>query len=171
MSKPPHHAPSPRPLTTPPHHAPSPRPLTTPPHHAPSPRPSPLPSPLVFFLIPKRTWLQKDVTLVIPDSCWMMIWVFLAIRALNGVGRARASSNELVCSDWVPPNTAAIASMQVRMMLLYGSYAYRHTHTHTHTHTHSQKWLLSMTINFRRKRYKLTMDCRQFVMQLRLDYM
>ena len=32
-----------------------------------------------------------------------------------------ASSNELVCSDWVPPNTAAIASMVVRTTLLYGS--------------------------------------------------
>ena len=32
-----------------------------------------------------------------------------------------ASSSALVCSDWVPPNTAAIASMVVRTTLLYGS--------------------------------------------------
>ena len=51
----------------------------------------------------------------------MMICVFLAILALKGVGRAMASSNELVCSDCVPPKTAAMASMQVRTTLLYGS--------------------------------------------------
>lgn len=45
-----------------------------------------------------------------------------AILELKRVGSARASSNELVCRDWVPPNTAAMASMVVRMMLLYGSY-------------------------------------------------
>ena len=60
-------------------------------------------------------------TLGIPDSSCRMIWVFLAMRALNNVGRARASSNELVWRDWVPPNTAAIASIVVRMILLYGS--------------------------------------------------
>ena len=32
-----------------------------------------------------------------------------------------ASSNEFVCSDCVPPNTAAIASIVVRTTLLYGS--------------------------------------------------
>jgi len=36
-------------------------------------------------------------------------------------GSAIASSKLLVCSDWVPPNTAAIASIVVRTMLLYGS--------------------------------------------------
>lgn len=57
----------------------------------------------------------------IPVSSWRMICVFLAIRALNFVGKARASSKELVCNDWVPPNTAAIASTVVRIILLYGS--------------------------------------------------
>ena len=44
-----------------------------------------------------------------------------AIRDENSVGSAIASSSELVCSDCVPPNTAAIASMVVRTTLLYGS--------------------------------------------------
>ena len=51
-----------------------------------------------------------------------MICVFLAMRALNGVGSARASSKEFVCKDCVPPNTEAMASTAVRMMLLYGSW-------------------------------------------------
>ena len=51
----------------------------------------------------------------------MMIWVLRAMRAENSVGSAMASSSELVCSDWVPPNTAAMASMVVRTTLLYGS--------------------------------------------------
>ena len=50
-----------------------------------------------------------------------------AMRAENGVGSASASSNELVCSDWVPPSTAAIASIVVRMMLLCGSCSVRLT--------------------------------------------
>ena len=36
-------------------------------------------------------------------------------------GKAIASSKELVCKDWVPPNIAAIASTVVRTILLYGS--------------------------------------------------
>lgn len=56
-----------------------------------------------------------------PDSSWMMICVFLAIRALFTVGKPRASSKELVWSDCVPPNTAAMASITVRITLLYGS--------------------------------------------------
>lgn len=51
----------------------------------------------------------------------MMICVFLAIRALFTVGKPRASSKELVWSDCVPPNTAAMASITVRITLLYGS--------------------------------------------------
>jgi hypothetical protein len=47
--------------------------------------------------------------------------VLRAMRAENSVGSAIASSNELVCSDWVPPSTAAIASNAVRTTLLYGS--------------------------------------------------
>ena len=44
-----------------------------------------------------------------------------AIRAEKSVGSAIASSRLLVCSDWVPPSTAASASIVVRMTLLYGS--------------------------------------------------
>ena len=47
-----------------------------------------------------------------------MSWVLRAMRAENSVGSAIASSNELVCSDWVPPSTAASASYVVRTMLL-----------------------------------------------------
>ena len=48
----------------------------------------------------------------------MMSCVLRAMRELNSVGSAIASSKELVCSDWVPPNTAAMASMVVRTTLL-----------------------------------------------------
>jgi hypothetical protein len=41
-------------------------------------------------------------------------------RALASVGSASASSKALVCSDWVPPNTAAMASMVVRTTLFRG---------------------------------------------------
>ena len=51
----------------------------------------------------------------------MISWVLRAIREENSVGRAMASSSALVCSDWVPPKTAAIASTVVRTTLLYGS--------------------------------------------------
>ena len=68
------------------------------------------------------TPLHARPTFVMWDSSCRMIWVFLAIRALNWVGRARASSNELVWRLWVPPNMAAIASTHVRTMLLYGSW-------------------------------------------------
>ena len=54
-----------------------------------------------------------------------MSWVLRAMRALNSVGSAMASSNELVCRLWVPPNTAAMASIVVRTMLLYGSCSVR----------------------------------------------
>ena len=39
-------------------------------------------------------------------------------RAENGVGRVTASSKPLVCSDCVPPSTAASASIVVRITLL-----------------------------------------------------
>ena len=48
-----------------------------------------------------------------------------AMRELNSVGSAIASSKELVCRLCVPPNTAAIASMVVRTTLLYGSCSVR----------------------------------------------
>ena len=50
-----------------------------------------------------------------------------AMRIEAGVGNAIASSNELVCNDWVPPRTAANASTVVRMMLLCGSCSVRLT--------------------------------------------
>ena len=46
-----------------------------------------------------------------------------AIRAEKSVGSAIASSRALVCSDWVWPWVAAIASMQVRCTLLKTSWA------------------------------------------------
>ena len=45
-------------------------------------------------------------------------WVLRAMRELNSVGSAIASSSALVCRLWVPPNTAAMASMVVRTTLL-----------------------------------------------------
>lgn len=66
-----------------------------------------------------------SATLGMPDSSWMIIWVFLAMRALFTVGRPRASSKELVWRDCVPPNTAAMASTTVRITLLYGSWRRR----------------------------------------------
>ena len=54
-------------------------------------------------------------------SFWMYICVLRAIRAEKSVGRAMASSNELVCNDWVCPKTAAMASIHVRPTLLNGS--------------------------------------------------
>ena len=54
-----------------------------------------------------------------------MSWVERAIAALKSVGSPIASSKELVCSDCVPPITAAIASTVVRIRLLYGSCSVR----------------------------------------------
>ena len=47
------------------------------------------------------------------------------ILAENLVGKQTASSNEFVCSDCVPPITDAMASIVVRIMLLYGSCSVR----------------------------------------------
>ena len=44
-------------------------------------------------------------------------------RGLGSVGNASASSSEFVCSDCVPPSTAAIACSAVRTTLLYGCWA------------------------------------------------
>ena len=60
---------------------------------------------------------------VVPLSCWSSSWVLRAIRAEKSVGSAIASSRALVCSDWVWPWVAAIASMQVRPTLLKTSWA------------------------------------------------
>jgi hypothetical protein len=54
----------------------------------------------------------------IPLSFCRKIWVLRAMAAEKSVGRAMASSRELVCSDCVPPKAAAMASMQVRTTLL-----------------------------------------------------
>ncbi len=64
---------------------------------------------------------QGSITLQMCVSSWISSCVLRAMRAEKSVGSAIASSNELVCSDWVPPNTAAIASIVVRTTLLYGS--------------------------------------------------
>lgn len=60
---------------------------------------------------------------VVPDSCCSSSWVLRAMRAEKSVGSARASSRALVCSDWVWPWVAAIASTQVRVTLLNTSCA------------------------------------------------
>ena len=63
------------------------------------------------------------MTRVVPDSCWRNSWVLRAMRALKSVGSASASSRALVCSDWVWPWVAAIASTHVRTTLLNTSWA------------------------------------------------
>ncbi len=50
-----------------------------------------------------------------------------AILALASVGSPMASSKALVCRLWVPPSTAARASMVVRTTLFRGSWAVRLT--------------------------------------------
>ena len=60
---------------------------------------------------------------VVPDSCCRNSCVLRAMRAEKSVGSARASSSALVCSDWVWPAVAAIASIAVRTTLLNTSCA------------------------------------------------
>ena len=60
---------------------------------------------------------------VVPLSRCSTIWVLRAMRAEKSVGSASASSSALVCSDWVAPCVAAIASMAVRVTLLNTSCA------------------------------------------------
>ena len=55
-----------------------------------------------------------------PVSSAMICWVRRAIFTAFSVGSASVSSMELVCSDWVPPRTAASASSAVRTMLFSG---------------------------------------------------
>ena len=62
-----------------------------------------------------------------PDSCASTCWVRRAIRAERSVGSASASSKPLVCSDWVPPATAAKPCRATRMMLTSGCCACRVT--------------------------------------------
>ena len=60
---------------------------------------------------------------VAPASCCNRICVLRAMRAEKSVGKASASSSALVCSDWVWPCVAAIASIMVRATLLNTSCA------------------------------------------------
>ena len=46
-----------------------------------------------------------------------------AIRAARSVGSASASSKPFVCSDWVPPHTAAKPCSATRTMLFSGCWA------------------------------------------------
>ncbi len=55
-----------------------------------------------------------------PDSCAITCCVRSAIRTACSVGNAKASSNEFVCNDCVPPSTAASASSAVRTMFTSG---------------------------------------------------
>ena len=62
-----------------------------------------------------------------PVSCAITCWVRSAIRTASSVGSASASSKEFVCSDWVPPSTAASASSAVRTMFTSGCCAVSET--------------------------------------------
>ena len=57
---------------------------------------------------------------VTPVSSAITCWVRSAILTACSVGSASASSNEFVCSDCVPPSTAASASIAVRTMFSSG---------------------------------------------------
>ena len=59
-----------------------------------------------------------SATLTTPVSSMITCWVRSAISAACSLGRARVSSRALVCSELVPPSTAASASMPVRTTLL-----------------------------------------------------
>ena len=50
-----------------------------------------------------------------------------AILAARSVGSAKASSKPLVCSDWVPPQTAAKPCSATRTMLFSGCWAVKVT--------------------------------------------
>ena len=65
--------------------------------------------------------------LVTPLSCAMICCVRSASVAASAVGSASASSSELVCSELVPPSTAASACSAVRTTLLYGCCAVSET--------------------------------------------
>ena len=59
-----------------------------------------------------------------PDSWAITCWVRSAIRAERSVGSASASSKPFVCSDWVPPQTAAKPWSATRMMFTSGCCAW-----------------------------------------------
>ena len=62
-----------------------------------------------------------------PVSCAITCWVRNANRTAFSVGSANASSKLLVCSDCVPPSTAAIASSAVRTRFTSGCCAVNET--------------------------------------------
>ena len=64
-----------------------------------------------------------SATFSTPVSSMITCWVRSAICADFSVGSARTSSNALVCNEFVPPSTAASASMAVRTTLLSGCWA------------------------------------------------
>ncbi len=66
-----------------------------------------------------------SIVLITPDSCARICCVRSAMRAFASVGNASVSSSALVCSDWVPPSTAASAWTVVRTTLLIGCWAVR----------------------------------------------
>ena len=55
-----------------------------------------------------------------PVSWAITCWVRSAMRTASSVGSASASSKLFVCSDCVPPSTAASASIAVRTMFTSG---------------------------------------------------
>ena len=65
--------------------------------------------------------------LTTPVSCAITCCVRSAIRTASSVGSASASSKEFVCSDCVPPSTAASASIAVRTMFTSGCCAVSET--------------------------------------------
>ena len=68
-----------------------------------------------------------STVLVTPLSCAITCCVRSASVAASAVGSASASSSELVCSEFVPPSTAASACSAVRTTLLYGCCAVSET--------------------------------------------
>jgi hypothetical protein len=61
-----------------------------------------------------------SATFTTPVSSAITCWVRSAIWAARSDGSASTSSSALVCSEFVPPSTAASASIVVRTMLLSG---------------------------------------------------
>ncbi len=61
-----------------------------------------------------------SATFVTPVSSISTCWVRRATSADCSLGRARVSSNALVCSEFVPPSTAASACTEVRTTLFIG---------------------------------------------------
>ena len=68
-----------------------------------------------------------SATLATPVSSMITCWVRSAISAAFSLGSASTSSSALVCSELVPPSTAASASIAVRTTLLSGCCAVSET--------------------------------------------